>query len=27
VHSIMRAFLDIGGPPRPITDTISDLLS
>lgn len=27
VHSIMQAFLFVGGPPRPITDTISDFLS
>jgi plastocyanin len=26
VHSIMRGYLSIGGPPRPITDTISDFL-
>jgi plastocyanin len=26
VHPNMRAFLDVGGPPRPITDTISDFL-
>ena len=27
VHSIMRGFLFVGGPPRPITDTITDFLS
>jgi plastocyanin len=26
VHPIMRGFLFVGGPPRPITDTISDFL-
>ncbi len=26
VHPIMRGFLSVGGPPRPITDTISDFL-
>lgn len=26
VHPNMRAFLSVGGPPRPITDTISDFL-
>jgi plastocyanin len=26
VHSIMRGYLSVGGPPRPITDTISDFL-
>ncbi|MGH8973474.1 MAG: cupredoxin domain-containing protein [Acidimicrobiia bacterium] len=26
VHPIMRGYLSIGGPPRPITDTISDFL-
>ena len=26
VHPIMRAFLSVGGRPRPITDTISDFL-
>ena len=26
VHSIMQGFLGVGGPPRPITDTISDFL-
>ena len=27
VHSNMRAFLSVGGPPRPITDAIEDFLS
>jgi plastocyanin len=26
VHPIMRGYLSIGGPPRPVTDTISDFL-
>ena len=27
VHPMMRAFLSVGGPPRPITDTITDFLT